>query len=441
MPFATLADLRASALFSRSKVIQSFNEDQLAKFASIYNAVHGRVLKNGGTEDEAESQAVAIALSAARRHTPVTAPRAAEASLHYFAPMMPEQLAGTREGGLAGQENDFSWVRENPDIASLIARGNAFNHDHAADEQLGIIHGVVLPEHVPAHITFDRENTPFLFVASYFADTPEHLKREAGISAEWEDWPAPDGRHVIIPHTFAVSATPLNPPVTGIRKVSSSSVEVRNPRGVLRVLPPALFPQVEETDSSLQVNGDGMTPNPNPGKPPAGEGDAADKIASIRTEFEQKLASMQAELAEANKFRVALASLVAAKPEAVDPAKAVGDLTARFASLEAENKRIAAEHAAFKVAALKADATRFAETLVSEGKIASADVGKWAGLYEKVGKDEAAGLASTLVASLPGNSSLNSRGAGEPEVKKASAEVEGFMAHAFPYLKPKKEGA
>ena len=86
MPYGTVEALRASTLFKRMSDLQKMSTHALGIFVATFDSVHARVLRHGGSPDEAESTAIPIALSAARRARAAAA-GTVERAKHFFVPV------------------------------------------------------------------------------------------------------------------------------------------------------------------------------------------------------------------------------------------------------------------------------------------------------------------------------------------------------------------
>lgn len=222
MPFDSVRDLKTSALYNRMDTLQTMSDTKLDRFVSVFNSVFNRVRRNGGTEDEAESTAVPLALSAARRASIVN--QRVEDEVHFVAAHMPEQMAGGPRG-FTGDEYDFRIVKEMPDMVNDAVAGNLFTHGHGGPA-VGVIRGIVLRDDAPDEVKERTDpDAPFLYRASYFEDTAEAVREMKGVSAEWASIPLDNGKRLAMPGTFVVTDHPLNPPYTGIRMVAGHTDE------------------------------------------------------------------------------------------------------------------------------------------------------------------------------------------------------------------------
>lgn len=217
MPFKSVNDLKNSDLFRRMDSLKTMGDTKLEKFVNVFNGVFERVRRNGGTEDEAESTAVPLALSAARRASIVN--QRVEDEVHFVAAHMPEQFTANQQGFEAA-EFDFSIVDAIPDVVDEAVAGNLFTHGHGGPS-VGVIRGIVPRGEAPQEVQEKADpDTPFLFKASYFEDTADRVREMKGVSAEWASIPLDNGKKLAFPGSFVVTESPLNPPYTGIRMVA-----------------------------------------------------------------------------------------------------------------------------------------------------------------------------------------------------------------------------
>lgn len=354
MPYASVNELRQSRLWGALDELHGMSTSKLEKFIATFNAVHARVTRQGGGDAQAESMGIAIALSAARSAPSASLDSVLETETHYFAAMMPQQL-GTSNGVTAGHEFSFDFVRQNPDLASAIAAGVAFNWDHTGVHQLGVIDGIQMPDKVPETIRAAADkDTPFFFLARYRKDVPPEARAEAGISAEWLPLVYASGVKDAIPITFAVSHVPLNGVETGIRRIAALQVPDLKPSD-------ASDSEKAEKDykEDLTADKDGSQM----ADKPAGAGAGAEAKVEAPLVDAATLASMKTELASLKDARAAD--------------------TARIADLEK--------------AALGRDADAFSAALVKDGKIATDASPAWAALF-RADQKQAAALAATLAA-------------------------------------------
>lgn len=444
MVFTTTQELKNSGLYARSDTLKAMSLRQLNRFLEIYNVVHARVSSNGGDMTQAEGTAIAIAVSAARRSS-ASLERELEPEVHYFAAMSPQQIGrDVASGKLEGRVFDFQWIAENPDIASLAVAGNEFNFNHdQSSTSLGRISGLVLRENAPLHV---QEKThpdiPFLFAASYYADVDTELKNLETISAEWSALGENDGAEIPLPLSFAVTRVPLNGPENGVKRIASWILESDSE---IKMFAASLAHTNRENFKS-----DGPRFNQSRGTMPTeAEVKALQaKVASLTEQLEttnglnEKFASLS-KTVEGFKglepLREAFASLKDSKSQ--DPNDALKALEAGLGKLNGEwttlQKTVAQQEASLKAlmdATLQKEATEFAASLVTEGKIKADTAEKWAGLFKK-DKESATDLAAGLEASFLGSSNGNSRN----DHKMESSEADLLLESIDPLLRKKKE--
>ncbi len=336
MPYSTVAALKTSALWKRIDELHGMAAAKLQKFVNVFDAVYERVLRNGGSINEAESSAIAIALPVARRAATKAFMAGLEENLHYFAPMMPHQLAMDASGNITGQEYSFEMVKNDLSLMKNIASGMAFNWDHNGMHPLGVIRDIILPKDAPADVQAKLDpSTPYLYVASYHTDIPEEARSEDGISSEWAAL-AVDGKNEVIPQTFAVSHQPLNNTNSGIGKVAA----------------------VPKTEENLI-------------KPNTASDEQGDKMSD----------ELKAQVAALTTERDGIKEQMASLTSTVDTANnEVTDLKAAKAALETQVASLTAE-------AKKAEADKYADGLVAAGRIPTDAATKMASLYIKLGKE------------------------------------------------------
>jgi hypothetical protein len=191
-------------------------------------------------------------------------------------------------------------------------------------------------------------------VASYSKDITEEARNEIGVSMEWDSFKAASGKMEVIPYTFAVSATPLNGPEHGIKRVAS--------------IPAVEVEQKVIKDSPVgDEQGDNMSD------------ELKAQVASLTVEVD----THKAKVAE---FEAQVASLTSERDA---QSKTVADLTAEKAALTTQI-------ASLQAAALKVEAGQFAESLAKAGKIPTDKAEFVAGLYLKHGKDETEAIVASL---------------------------------------------
>ena len=144
-------------------------------------------------------------------------------------------------------------------------------------------------------------------------------------------------------------------------------------------------------------------------------------------DYENQVASLKEEVNAANEklatFKESLAAVAGVKEaQDVNVEEVVKATATRVASLEAQLQEVVA-------AALDKDAEDFAAGLVKEGKIASDAAEKFAGLYKKLGADDATDLAASLTPKTLGEKALDSEVIPEDAADAfASFEVAGWAA-------------
>lgn len=437
MAWTSVAELKKSALYERW--LKNLTPRQLTRFMEVFSAVHSRVVERGGDEDNAENTALAIALSTAKRANAST--RKLEPELHFYAAMTPQQFGGGKDG-IAGRLLDFSWIEENPDLASLAVRGNEFNWDHDQAQGIGQVHGIVLRKDAPASIRKKtHRDVPFLFVASYYKDTPPAVKKLATISAEWATLAEEDGIEMPLPLTFAVTKEPLNDPTMGIERVASWAPKK---------------PELEAFVASLTgqtKSGELKTPAPRYKQPRATmpkpkvdeEQDLAEQVASLQEQLKERddameklqsrvasmkglepLAEALASLGEKKKDPTMVLSMFEASLKQLSDAKKTAD--EKIASIQTAFDAMRSERATEK-------ANEFAAGLVKAGKIKADSTEKWASLFLK--DAEAAKTAAEGIAGV-GLGENDGKAKGELGLEESAASV--LLAEIDPRFAKKKAG-
>lgn len=433
MPFSSIQDLKTSPLYTRSDTLRGFSQHQLQRFMEVFNAAFNRVLDRGGGKEHAEATAIAIALSAAKRASP-SVNRNMEHVAHFFAAMAPQQLGGS-SSGIEGRVMDFTWIVQNPDLASIAVAGNEFNFEHDRQHTaLGQIRGVILTKDAPADVRAKtHKDIPFLFVASYYEDTDPQLKQLDTISAEWASLSETDGIEIPLPLSFAVTRTPLNGPELGIQRVASLRM---NPEAIA-----ALTSTRHETvkkDAQSFMKQRGTMP-----KTPEEQMQALqDRIAALEKELKdaekstETLASLQATV---TKFKgleglsEALAAL-GKSDKPVDSTEMMKKFEASLKVVSDERVKLVERVAAMERERLDEKASKFATTLVAEGRIPADAATKWASLFVSDAK-----MATDLAASLPqGNLGEFS---GKSKSKKEEESMAALVAEIDPSLAAKMKKA
>lgn len=416
MVWKTVEDLRASALYKRSDTLKTMSTRQLQRFVEIFSAVYGRVTERGGSTENAENTAIAIALSTASRAN-ASLGRSLETEMHFFAAMAPQQF-GDSPRGIEGHVFDFSWIVENSDIASLSVAGNEFNWDHQkAHTALGQIRGIVLRKDAPPAVQKrTHKDIPFLVVASYYNDVDPEVKGIKTISAEWASLGEKDGVEIPLPHSFAVTRTPLNDASNGVEKVASwkpnekeyqTFVAALNPEKVMSPVPrykearatmprttttdPVQEPDLAETVASLQKELEGYES--------LKEGHAALQKTIAKFEGLAPLAEALASLGEKPQDAATVVKTVEASLKVLVDGRKVD--AAKIASLEKQFSDLATERATEK-------ANEFAAGLVKAKKIPTDAIPKWSSLFLKDAK-MAEELSASLAPSFLGESDLKGK--------------------------------
>lgn len=202
------------------------SDQRLERFVAAYNKVFEKAKRNGADDAQAQDTAIRIAFGIAKNAS-FAGTRKVEGTLHYFAAMAPEM--GSSQN--LGMELSFDVVTKDLEFAKIIASGNTFNVDHDRGEGAGIVRDVILPSEAPPEVASQVDpDAPFLFVASYFEDTPADLREIEKVSAEWVTVPSAAGKKEALPFSFCVSQVPVNGPELGIRRIASHGMRVGNPQ-------------------------------------------------------------------------------------------------------------------------------------------------------------------------------------------------------------------
>lgn len=405
MPFQTIDELRGSDLFQRSPSLQKMPSFRLRRFVEVFSRLFNIAKGRGAPDDEAEANAVPLALAAARRFTPPPQGEVAEAEVHYFATMMPEQFS---MGGEV-QVMNFDFVKSNLPLLNAAVAGNTFKLGHAP-EPLGVIRGLIPIEDAPPEVRAKAaEGTPFITVASYFEDTPDAIRDIDTVSAEWLHAPNDDGSStVLLPDSFAVTEMPATDKVLGVQRLAEVA-DTDDPDD------PETPPAKEKKAGQRQPTGAAAAGADNPYNEGAGlesQGQsmpdnkqvAADAELSAKlTEAEKVAAEAEARAKAAEEKHDALVAGLASlsgketeDPETFNAEEAFASLRNEVKELNTRAEKAEAVAAELKAAAVQAEAENAAKALVDEGKIPSDAIDKWASLYTKHGSEEFEALAETL---------------------------------------------
>lgn len=397
MPFETVENLKESDLFDRVSTLQQLSTDQLRKFVQVFDSVHERVLRNDGDPDQAESNAIALALPAAKRATLPTEEdrqRSLEDEVHFFATMMPEQFAMSDPREADGEPApdaellDLGFFEENPRIASAIMRDNLVTVDHDDEQAAGIIRDVIHPSDAPEEVQEATDpDAPFLVVASYFEDTPDDIKESDGISPEFTPIRTGGERDLAVPSNFTIGddTPPLNAPETGIKKVATLTKDEADGVCDMETLMPAGEP--DKGGASTAMSGDGTDDDPSIEdlqQQVASLKDTLDEVeddAKLATDLDDRFSNVESKLDE---FQQNLASALGMDEE---PDEEPEDLTPdRVATLieeqvEEETEELRQKVATMKEQKLRNKAEEFSQGLVEDGKIASDAADEWEDRY------------------------------------------------------------
>lgn len=397
MPFNSIRELKTSALFQRMTTLQTMSDTKLEKFASVFNSVFDRVKRNGGTNDEAESTAIPLALSAAKRASIVN--QRVEDEVHFVAAHVPEQMSSNKRGFVA-EEYDFDLVAEMPDVVDDAVKGNLFTHGHGGPA-VGVIRGITLRDEAPDEVKEKTDpDVPFLYEASYFEDTAERVREMKGVSAEWASIPMDNGKWLAFPGTFVVTENPLNPPYTGIRMVASMDEVEENDLEIPSVNLRRLYSKDAGMEGTMaeETGIDNLSDEEVRAKlaeQQAALQDLEEEKAEIETRFEE---------AEAGLDRLAsLEKALGKEPDAEEPveeriASLEDALTSRAEEKEQAEQRIASLEE--DLASLKEqEAEREAEAWAEENLAGRVPTDKW-GTWQDRYKADPEGTKD-LVASLP----------------------------------------
>lgn len=445
MPFDSISGLRASELYQRSDTLKSFSSTQLERFLEIFNAVFRRVRRQGGDVSQAESTAVAIALSSAKRAT-ATAGRSLQNRLVFFAAFAPEILGDGERAGLTGRSLNLNWIVNHPDIANLVVAGNEFNFEHKGSEAaLGQIRALVLRDNLPETIASRVDpDIPFVFAASFYEDVNADIEAIEQISPEYIALPMPDGSEVPIPQSFAVAREPLNGPETGIKRVAAmdfESVDAVNAFLEDRVATPSKEGKTILSEPASANVRDGMTPETVQTDPPEGDGDpqtptgAGDEVHAGFEDLTEKFDALETENAalkeqveDLSKFKSTMASLFDTGDGDAEPD--VGELVETVASLTKERESDKERIAALEDRIVEDQTEQFVAGLVEDGKIKADDEVRetWASMY-KNDRETALKAGESLEASFLGENE------GKADVTPESAfddDAEDIVAAADP---------
>lgn len=375
MPFDSFQELKTSSIFQRSQALQSMSDRRLERFLRAFNAVHARVLRNGGGEEEAEKAAFVIAFNIAKSATFSDAP--VESMRHFFSPMSP-QMAGRdpKTGEISAHDLSFQVILEDREVADALVSGNVANVNHDRGEPAALIHGIIPVSEAPPEVQAATDpDTPFLVVASYFEDTPEDVRQIDTISAEWLTAPRPDGGSEALPFSFAVTRKPINGKELGVKRVASLDKPFKGDSEGVGV--GALMGDDETPENELEAKVASLS-------------EQLEKERESKTSFEERLASAEGKAKEVEDLKTKLASLLDAEPGEVTPEQAVADLGKKIASYETEKNELATKVASFekevetlKEAAASKEAEDWATGIAKEGKIAMDAIPKWASAYLK----------------------------------------------------------
>lgn len=221
MPFESVDALKASEVFQRNAALKMMPAFRLTRFVEQFNRVHAAVIRRGGSVEEADTNAFALAFAAARRFQPAPANATVEEKRHVFATMANLQFSG----GAQVEVNSFEYLHANIDLINAVVAGNSFNLSHKASEPMGMIHRILLPSEVSAEVLAREPDAPFFVEASYFAGTPDDLRKIETVSAEWLQMPNADGSsEVILPDSFAITDDPATDSILGVRRVAEANL-------------------------------------------------------------------------------------------------------------------------------------------------------------------------------------------------------------------------
>lgn len=227
MPYTGIEDLRSSKLYGRMKMMHSWTQDQMAKFVEVFNAVYGKAKSEGAEEAEAESTAIPIALGAARRIVSSSFMANVEVARHYFVPMYHHQMGRNVSGSLAGVSYKFRAMKKYWEQLRQAVSGISFNHEHDHAAPVGVIRDLLTAEQAGSMGLDVPKDAPFVMAASYMKNVGPAVRNEPRISAEWLEFKASDGEMEAIPISFAVTETPLNGEVLGVKRIASLMVEAK----------------------------------------------------------------------------------------------------------------------------------------------------------------------------------------------------------------------
>jgi hypothetical protein len=364
MPWSSVDELRKSKLYASISEMHAWAQGKLEKFVSSFAAVYERAKRNGATDEKAESLALPIAFSVAKRTASAETVEKSESAIHYIAAMAPLQAGrDMNSSDIEGDEWRFTIIEKGlPLLRSLVA-GLAANWDHNGESQIGVIRDIIPRSAAPPEVQAKTDpSIPFYFVASFRTDIPPESRNEVGVSAEW----IPLGDGEALPLTFAKSHTPLNGPELGIRQVAASIL---------------YEPDIAATEVSAkpyhqqQESGSRENPNMNEQPPKPSVPDVAG--------MEAKVASLSQTLAAAE----------AARKEAETKAH---DLGLQFAALKERNDLDHKMVEELKADALNKEADDYALGLVRDGKAPSDKVASWSARYKALGKEASLALAADL---------------------------------------------
>lgn len=444
MPWDSIETLRKSELYKRMDSLKAMSTRQLKRFIEVFNAVEERASSGGAEKDHAEATAIAMALSSARRAS-ASLDRVLSQEVHYFAAMAPHMFGG-ENGKVAGRTMDFSWITQNPDLASLTVAGNDFNFDHKqSDTALGQIRGIVLREKAPQPIRdATHKDIPFLFVASYYEDTDQELRSLDTISAEWITAGMSDGIETPIPLSFAVTREPLNDKTLGIKRIGQWTP---SGEGEMRAFQASLAHQQAATaqpGSNIRAH-DTFKRQREPMAPTVEE--LTVQIAALtqrQQTFTEGLASLRATVNDLPGCESLKETLAGLKPDA-DPKTVLAALGTHLKGLATANSTQTEAMAGLQKQIndmrnekLAEKAAQFSASLVRLGKIKTSETEKWAGLFskdEKMANELAAGLAEGVYLG-------ENKGDHQHRQVEANASLDAMLENIDPRLaKTKKEAA
>ena len=437
----TIADLQKSDIYDDE--MKKWPSFRIARFLDVFKRVYGMVKSRGGGDQEAHSNAAALARASARRYVPTPAEAKLESEVHYFVPLQSHQFSM----GAEAHDLSFDYLLANLPVISAAVAGNAVNIDHEHTEPTGVIRALIATADAPKEVQEKLpDGTPFVVAASYYEGTPEAIRTAKTISGEWLQTKRQDGRsEVVFIDTFAITDDPANDTVLGIGKVAALSADERN------ALPDSAFACPE--DRSFPLDTVERTRN---------------ALARIQGPHESKCSKesmMERIMAAAKKFGIEVgekatldtsaktnkASTGSPNPETPPMGDADDKTTpeAMQATLTSLKAQLDASKAEAKAARLEADAYKHefetvkatladketelfdreanvaALGLLHTGRIPADKVGQFASLYKKVGKDQFQMLGDALPQTAMGAYAIKATATApvSPEAHKAKLDA------------------